>query len=224
MPRIAVIEDDPVTRESFVRWLREGVSQAEIVQCESLVDAEQSLKATRFDLIVLDIELGIKRHAGIELMKLIDHLVPTPPVLVVSGLPPEHYRGVTKALGAWDFLQKPCQAHDLVDTAVEALSDSDYGSMDSGHLKLDPLNQSHLLWKGQKVNVTLTGMRLLNLLVKAKGRKVTYQELFDVVRSGKSIENIRKHISEIRRALRDVDPHFDCIKTVPQLGFMWIDS
>lgn len=224
MPRIAIIEDDPPTIEAFGQWLSKGVTGADICKFEDHVTADQALKSQRFDLVVLDIALGLKRHAGIELLNLINHLASPPPVLVVSGLPPEHYRGVTKALGAWDFLQKPCEAHDLVSTASEILTAAagGGGSIDAGNLVIDPM--AGVRWKQQKVNVTLTGIRILNLLFSNRGKAVHYKELYEVVPSGKNEENIRKHISTIRTAFRDVDPSFHHIKVVPQLGFMWINQ
>ena len=221
MPVIAVIEDDPPTSDSFVQWLSKGIAGADVRKFEDPESAATALNSAKFDLVVLDIALGIKRHAGIELLNLINHLSQPPPVLVVSGLPPEHYRGVTKALGAWDFLQKPCEAHDLVATAAEILSSPGAGSqVDGGDLVIGPLNQ--VRWKSNKVSITLTGVRILTLLFSKRGTAVHYAELFDAVPTGKNEENVRKHISTIRAAFKEVDPSFSQIKVVPVVGFMWL--
>jgi DNA-binding winged helix-turn-helix (wHTH) protein len=50
---------------------------------------------------------------------------------------------------------------------------------------------------------------------------VSYEELFDVVKSGRTRDNVRKHVGAIREALREVDPAFDGIENVPMRGFRW---
>lgn len=220
---IAVIEDDQNQRDEFVEWLSIGIPEAKAHIYETLHAAEEALRKDNFDLIILDIELGINKNAGIELMRLIDHLKPPPPVIVVSGLTPEHYRGVTKALGAWDFLQKPCLKHDFVAIVNEALEESNFQeSLEAEYLEIDPLSPNNVLWKKEKVNITLTQMKILNLLVQRKGDRVKYQEFFPFVKSGKSVVNIRKHVNELRNAFKDVDSSFSNIKTEPQYGFSWI--
>ena len=50
---------------------------------------------------------------------------------------------------------------------------------------------------------------------------VSYDELFEVVKSGRNRDNVRKHVSTIREALREVDPSFEGIENVPMRGFRW---
>jgi DNA-binding winged helix-turn-helix (wHTH) protein len=44
-----------------------------------------------------------------------------------------------------------------------------------------------------------------------------------VVKSGRSRDNIRKHISSIREAFRELDEAFDRIENIPMRGFRWSD-
>ena len=53
------------------------------------------------------------------------------------------------------------------------------------------------------------------------GDVVSYEELFDVVKSGRNRDNVRKHVSTIRDAFREVDPNFEGIENVPMRGFRW---
>jgi DNA-binding winged helix-turn-helix (wHTH) protein len=48
--------------------------------------------------------------------------------------------------------------------------------------------------------------------------------LFDVVKSGRNRDNVRKHVSTIREAFRDVDTAFDAIENVPMRGFRWTEQ
>ena len=56
-----------------------------------------------------------------------------------------------------------------------------------------------------------------------RGQIVSYDELFDVVKSGRNRDNVRKHVGTIRDAFREMDPAFDRIENVPMRGFRWTD-
>ncbi|MCH6052633.1 response regulator, partial [Salmonella enterica] len=68
--------------------------------------AEAALSRERYDLVVLDIELGRERNAGVALINEINKQGLGTPVLVVSAMPAAIYRSIMKALDAWDYLQK----------------------------------------------------------------------------------------------------------------------
>ena len=72
--------------------------------------------------VVLDIELGRERHAGVALINAINKRGAGTPVLVVSAMPATLYRGIMKALDAWDYLQKTTfEEADFIDTFLEIL-------------------------------------------------------------------------------------------------------
>jgi len=61
-------------------------------------------------------------------------------------------------------------------------------------------------------------------LYEHRGQVVTYEQLFQVVKSGRNRDNIRKHVSTIRDAFREVDPDFSSIENIPMRGFRWADQ
>ncbi|HEX4325990.1 MAG TPA: winged helix-turn-helix domain-containing protein, partial [Burkholderiales bacterium] len=63
--------------------------------------------------------------------------------------------------------------------------------------------------------------RLLATLHQKSGQVVSYDELYEVVKSGRNRDNVRKHISTIRDAFREIDPAFDGIENIPMRGFRW---
>ena len=89
---------------------------------------------------------------------------------------------------------------------------------------MDPLRQRSPIWRGHRINLPLTAQRILATLTASRGQVVTYDELFDVVKSGRNRDNIRKHISTIRDAFREIDASFECIENVPMRGFRWVDN
>jgi two-component system, OmpR family, response regulator ChvI len=230
-PRIAVIEDDPPTSAQLCGWIRSARPDLIVEPWFNRDDAEAAIARERYDLVVLDIELGRERHAGVALINEINKRALNTPVLVVSAMPAAIYRGIMKALDAWDYLQKTSfDEAEFIETFLDILR-STRGQREalaavkpgrpSGDLQLDPLWQRSPVWRGQRVNLPLTAQRILATLHQRAGEVVSYEDLFEVVKSGRNRDNVRKHVATIRDALRDVEPGFDGIENVPMRGFRW---
>jgi DNA-binding response OmpR family regulator len=133
-----------------------------------------------------------------------------------------------KALDAWDYLQKTTfEEADFIETFLEILrvaksTQPAQVAPAKEELSLDPLWQRTPMWRGQRINLPLTAQRILATLYQRKGEVVSYDELFDVVKSGRNRDNVRKHVSTIRDAFREVDPQFEGIENVPMRGFRWV--
>jgi two-component system, OmpR family, response regulator ChvI len=233
MTRIALIEDDRPTSDQFAGWIRAARPELEIDQWFDRDEAEAALQRERYDLVLLDIELGRERHAGVALINAINKRHQGTPVLVVSAMPAAIYRGIMKALDAWDYLQKTTfEEAEFIDTFLDMLRAARSRKGEAAlpaaapapapqELLLDPLWQRSAIWRGQRINLPLTAQRILATLHQRRGEVVSYEELFDVVKSGRSRDNVRKHVATIREAFRDADPGFDGIENVPMRGFRW---
>jgi DNA-binding response OmpR family regulator len=232
MVRVAVIEDDLPTSNQIKGWIEGARPGVQIDQWYTRDDATDAVDREPYDLVVLDIELGRERHAGVAVINAINKRRKTP-VLVVSGMPASIYRGIMRALDAWDYLQKSdFDESDFVETFLDMLrsvqerSPAPTASLPgaANELSLDPLHQSSPLWRGERINLPLTSQRILDTLYRRRGYVVSYDELFQVVKSGRNRDNLRKHISTIREAFREMDPSFDLIENVPMRGFRWADA
>lgn len=232
MLKVAVIEDDIPTSNQLKGWIESAKTGIQVDQWFTRDDAEAAIVRENYDLVVLDIELGRERHAGVALINAINKSHGTP-VLVVSAMPATIYRSIMKALDAWDYLQKTTFAEsDFIDTLLDILrATKDRGTekgtatpVPANELSIDPIRQSTPMWRGQRVNLPLTAQRILAALYKSSGRVISYEELFQVVKSGRNRDNIRKHVSTIRDAFREIDPDFDRIENVPMRGFRWTDE
>ncbi len=228
MNKVAVIEDDRPTSNQLAGWIAAARPELHIDQWFSRDEAEAALAREAYDLVVLDIELGRERHAGVALINAINKLGQGTPVLVVSAMPAAIYRSIMKALDAWDYLQKTTfEEAEFIDTFLDMLRAAKARAPRvaavpvAQNLSLDPLGQLSPLWRGQRVNLPLTAQRILAVLHQRAGQVVSYDELFEVVKSGRNRDNVRKHVSTIREALREVDPGFDGIESVPMRGFRW---
>jgi len=227
--RVAVIEDDVPTSNQLRGWIEAARPRTVVDQWFNRDDAIAALEREHYDLVVLDIELGRERHAGVAVINAVNKRGGTP-VLVVSGMPASIYRSIMKALDAWDYLQKSdFVEREFTETFLEMLREMEkrprsavVSTTDApGELSLDPLRQGSPLWRGQRINLPLTAQRILAALHARRGQVVSYDELFQVVKSGRNRDNVRKHVSTIRDAFREIDPSFDAIENVPMRGFRW---
>ncbi len=241
--RIAVIEDDAPTSNQLVGWIRAARPELRIDQWFNRDEAESALEREDYDVVLLDIELGRERHAGVALINAINKRAQGTPVLVVSAMPAAIYRSIMKALDAWDYLQKTSfDEAEFIDTFLEVLraararrSERERLAAASAppapaaggavrELQLDPLWQRSPIWRGERINLPLTAQRILATLYQRSGEVVSYEDLFEVVKSGRNRDNVRKHVATIREAFRDVDPAFDGIENVPMRGFRWTQA
>ena len=232
MIKVAVIEDDIPTSTQLKDWILAARPDVVVEQWFNRDDAEAAIAREDYALVTLDIELGRERHAGVAVINAINKTGRGTPVLVVSAMPAAIYRSIMKALDAWDYLQKTAfEEADFIETFLEILRASRDKPNGNGHdkpveapgdeLSLDPIRQSTPLWRGKRVNLPLTAQRILAALYQRRGEVVSYDELFQVVKSGRNRDNIRKHISAIREAFRELDESFDRIENIPMRGFRW---
>jgi DNA-binding response OmpR family regulator len=235
MYKVAIIEDDPPTSRQIRDWVLSAAADIEAAQWFTRDEAEAAITREDYDLIILDIELGRERHAGVAIINAINKSGRGTPVLVVSAMPAAIYRSIMKALDAWDYLQKTTfEEPEFIDTFLEMLRAAKSrrealqrppcapATPMGDELSIDPLHQGAPFWRGKRVNVPLTAQRILAVLYERRGEIVSYDELFEVVKSGRNRENIRKHISALREAFREIDAHFNAIENAPMRGFRWI--
>jgi DNA-binding response OmpR family regulator len=229
MLKVAVIEDDLPTSKQLRGWIEAARPGIRVDQWFTRDDAEAAIAREVYDLVVLDIELGRERHAGVAIINAINKRHGTP-VLVVSAMPATIYRSIMKALDAWDYLQKTTfEESDFIDTFLEILRAArdkparEIPTPAGQELSLDPLRQNTPIWRAQRVNLPLTAQRILATLYQQRGKVVSYEDLYQVVKSGRNRDNIRKHVSTIRDAFREIDPEFDGIENIPMRGFRWVE-
>ena len=231
---VAVIEDDLPTSNQLAGWIKAAQPGITLHQWFTRDEAEAALARERYDAVVLDIELGRERHAGVAIINAINKQHRGTPVLVVSAMPAAIYRSIMKALDAWDYLQKTTfEEADFIDTFLDVLraaksaqksaqNQAAASATTTSELLLDPLWQRTPTWRGERINLPLTAQRILATLHQRSGEVVSYDELFEVVKSGRNRDNVRKHVSTIRDAFREIDAAFDGIENVPMRGFRWV--
>lgn len=113
MPLDILVVDD----EADIRELIAGVLEDEGYTARTAADSDEALAAMaerRPSLLILDIWLQGSRLDGLELLDSVKERDPTLPVLIISGHGNLDTAVSAIKRGAWDFIEKPFQAEQLI--------------------------------------------------------------------------------------------------------------
>ena len=226
MTRIAIVEDDPPTSQLFATWLKEYDDSFDIEQFGSRTLAEAAIAQRAYDLVVLDIRIGSDSNAGVGLIHELGKRQHCP-VIVISGMPADIYRGIMYQLEAWDYLTKPADQAALIAVVRNALKERPAAAGSAGDsklppgLELNPLQKKHPLWQGERLVLPMTAQRILYQIARNNGRPVSFAELIKVMPYAGTQGAVKTHVSTIRAAFKAVDPGFSKIINVPLLGYLW---
>jgi two-component system, cell cycle response regulator CtrA len=205
--RILVIEDDPNVAIVLERRLaRDGFKVDRTDLGEEGVDL---VRHYPFDLVLLDLNLpDIAGHAVLRRLKHVDVRLP---VLVLSGDDSAETRLRCFALGADDYVSKPCHGDELV-ARVRAIIRRTHGHvtpvLQIGDLRID--TQSRAVYAaGRDVPLTQREYQLLELLALRQGTTVTKDALLTHMYGGldePDAKIIDVYICKIRRKLETAAP------------------
>jgi DNA-binding NtrC family response regulator len=108
-PRILVVDDEPVVRESLLNWFAEDGYPIEMA--DSGYEALQKMKESNWDILLTDVKMpGMD---GLELQQQVKKLAPEVTVIIMTA-----YASVDSAMqaikeGAYDYVTKPLDPEDL---------------------------------------------------------------------------------------------------------------
>jgi two-component system alkaline phosphatase synthesis response regulator PhoP len=203
--RILVVEDDA----SILLGLRMAL-QAEGHAVGTAEDGELGValcRAEHWDLIILDVMLP--KLNGFEFLGTLRAERIATPVLVLSARTGEVDKVMGLDLGAVDYMTKPFSLPELLARVRAALRrhDSAAPRWSFGNVAIDP--ETHLVRKdGNEVVLTATEFNVLATLLRAKGRALSREEIFEQVWGAdhhgtpRTIDNF---VAQLRSKLED-DP------------------
>jgi DNA-binding NtrC family response regulator len=108
-PRILVVDDEPVVRESLHAWFTEGGYAVDVAA--SAAEALQMLQSSSWDILVSDIKMpGMD---GLELQQEVKKIAPKMTIIIMTA-----YASMDTAVqaikeGAYDYVTKPLDPDDL---------------------------------------------------------------------------------------------------------------
>ena len=175
--RILVIEDEPQLREQVQRQL-----QADGYTVDVSGDGKDGLYlASEYPLDAAIVDLGLPGLSGIEVIKQLRARGKSLPILILTARGSWQDKVQGLEAGADDYLVKPFQMEEL-QARLKALLRRAVGTANNtlscGLISLDLTAQSVAL-RGQPVELTSYEYRLLEYLIKQRGKVVPKSELAD---------------------------------------------
>ena len=216
--RMLVVEDDPLLAEGLVNVLSRAGHAVDHV--ETGAHADQALKATEFDLVVLD--AGLPDMDGFELLKRMRARRAQTSVLVLTARDAVEDRVRGLDLGANDYMTKPFSVAEF-EARVRALlrrSAVPEAQLTSGTLSMD-LSAKRARVGGRSIDLTAREWSLLELLLTRAGRVLSKDQIaehlftYDEQVSPNAIE---VYISRLRAK---IEPEGSRLRTVRGFGYLW---
>ena len=114
--RVLLVDDE----EGYVHVLAKRMTkrQVEVSFALSGSEAIQILRKKDFDVAVVDLKM--EDMDGIEVLKIFKKMDPELPVVMLTGHGSEKAARDGLALGAFDYLTKPCDLEELLATIIKA--------------------------------------------------------------------------------------------------------
>lgn len=226
MPKIALVEDDAATSSRHQKIL-EQIADAVIYTAANYQEAVRLIGPGGFDLLVVDIDLGANVPGELEGLNLLRDFGTEMTTIIVTGMPEENLRTIALQLKAYEFIEKPINALDLLNKANHALG---FGNSPAGNLQgsfswpsgleMDLHRPPHLLWDRKPVHLTLTELTIVHALALQPGKTVETRKLSNAMKTGDA-KALPSHILGVRKKFLAADKAFDRIQSDPGLGYFW---
>ncbi len=217
---VLLVEDEPDVLDLVAFHL--GRSGYHVLRAERGAQAQEHLKRTRPDLVILD--LMLPDMSGLEILQAMgeDGRLRTVPVIILSARASTEDRVLGLELGAVDYVPKPFSPRELVlrvkaVLARHATSEGDR-PLAIGELVIDRAQHRVMVSSGE-ILLTATEFRLLNFLAEHPGRVYDRDQLLDEV-WGRDIcigpRTVDAHVANLRQKL---GPAGEMVQTVRGFGY-----
>jgi DNA-binding NarL/FixJ family response regulator len=120
--RILLVDDHTLVRKGLIHLLGSVLSEAEVDEAEDADDALQKLRASKYDVALVDIRLP--GRDGLQLLKEIRAEWDDVPVIIVSSYDNGEYVKTALSDGAAGYLLKDTTPDDLIQAITVAMSGS----------------------------------------------------------------------------------------------------
>lgn len=224
--QVVLVEDEKGIRDNYADAMRR---QGYEVQCfGDRREALQHCKVRLPDLVLIDIGLGDEVEGGFDLCRELRNISVTLPIIFLTARDTDFDAISGLRLGADDYLTKDITLSQLLARiaalfrrvdALRAPIDKNI-LIQHGHLLVDR-NRLVVLWRDQKVDLTLTEFWIVAALAHIPGYVKNRDQLMSEAKIYVDEGTITSHIKRIRKKFRALDPDFDCIETIYGMGYRW---
>lgn len=126
MHSVLIADDHPMVRAGMRQFLETEIRPRHIAEAGTGQEVLDKLRAERFDLLILDINMPDR--GGLDILRNIQASQPQLRVLVVSGYPERQYAVNVLKAGAAGYLQKEAASEELIRAVNVVLSGRRYVS------------------------------------------------------------------------------------------------
>jgi DNA-binding response OmpR family regulator len=227
---LVVVDDDPQLLEVLALELCEAGYAV-----HSACDGKSGLELVneqRPDAVILDVNMPVLD--GFSLCRRLRAAGNTVPIVLLTARDSELDEALGLELGADDYVTKPFSTRVLLARVATLLRREQSRRappraeqlFELGALRIDG-DRLELHYAGQRIETTLTELRLIEALARRAGRVLTRSQILETVRGDESVVMERivdTYVRRIRQKLSAIDPSFDRIETVIGAGYRWRDD
>jgi two-component system KDP operon response regulator KdpE len=220
--RILIADDDLAIRQALFSTL--SAFGFQIVLARNGEEAVSAASTGRFDTLLLDVNMPVL--GGIEACRLVRHLHPSLPLIMLSVR--NQKEDIVKALdaGADDYITKPFDFRELMARLRSAVRRSRLLHTSSelfiaGDLQLDPLHRT-LKKTGTPIHLTPKEFDLLQYLMSHSGVPIPHARLLQCVwgaEYGNEAEYLRTFVRQLRLKIEDTPATPTYLLTEPYIGY-----
>jgi two-component system, OmpR family, response regulator len=233
MRRVLLVEDDDVLRRNYETLL--VAHRLSVCACATKSEAMAAFGHEAFDVVILDVTLGLDYEAGFGLCQAFREKNKITPIIFLTERSEDHDRLSGLRLGADDYLTKTISGTFLVARInalirrVEALTggipDPSVGSSQHGGapLRIDE-RLSRAFWHNSPLDLSLTQFWILKDLFEHVGEVRSTTDLMRAANVTVQPNTIVVHIKTIREGIQKLAPDFTCIKSERARGYRWVDD
>jgi DNA-binding NtrC family response regulator len=131
--KILLIDDDYVLRKGCENLLADA--GYEVLSCRNPEEGMRLLRENDFDIAVTDYQMPVMN--GIEFMRVLQRLSPQTDVIMITAYATIEMAVEAMRLGAFDYLQKPFQPDQLLETVRRVVQKRQVGKSGDHELKFD---------------------------------------------------------------------------------------
>lgn len=222
---ILIVEDE-VPVANFLHQVVRDISGVNMVYIEHTFEgALEKALSNSFDIILIDIALGLNDRSGLELCKKIRDQSAQVPIIIVTALKHHRYLEQAFSLGVNDYITKPFSPQELRLRIERWGAFRRHGSFEP-HMGYNGLSydakRNEFYFQQQKLQLTKKNKILLKILLQSPERVVFAQEikekLWGIPDPGGQRRSVRSSVHFLRKALGP--PCSDWIQTVRGEGYM----
>lgn len=167
MATVLIADDHALVRSGLRQCLEESGRFAEIAEAASGGQVLDQLRASRCDLLILDINMPDR--SGLDILKHVRSTHPEVKVLVLSGFPERQYAVNVLKAGASGYLSKDGEPEELLKAVSQVLSGRRYVSATLAELLAADLDADH----EQPLHATLSEREFQIFCKLASGKSVS---------------------------------------------------